>query len=133
MYSTTAVTNTSKVLPTVISLVAIWGISILLSFPLFTGMGLEIIELNTTMPPKLVEIIINHTGMLMIWTLIGLVLPEHILVALETYQTSNNYLSLGLNMWHENKSLACIITKELAIQMEQPFCTTYILKNNKIR
>ena len=64
VYSTVANRNGSKLWTTIVSLVAIWGISILLSFPLFLGMDLKVFNLNATMGPKVADFIFAHTGKL---------------------------------------------------------------------
>ena len=64
VYSTVANRNGSKLWTTIVSLVAIWGISILLSFPLLLGRELKVINLNETMGPTVSDFIFAHTGKL---------------------------------------------------------------------
>merc|ERR1712038_673588 len=51
VYSTGANRNNPKLWTTILSLVCIWVISILLSFPLFLGMDMFVNDLNETMGP----------------------------------------------------------------------------------
>ena len=62
VYSTGGNRNTPKLWATILSLVCIWVIAILLSFPLFLGMDMFVNDLNSTMGSVVAGCIKQLTG-----------------------------------------------------------------------
>ena len=86
VYSSGPNRNSPKLWATVISLVAIWVTSMLLSSPLFVGMEMEFVgivhDLNRTMGPMVADCVYSTLGKKQFeWVLDGLcILSYHILI-----------------------------------------------------